>query len=198
MKNYELLAILPGTLSEDEVEPLVKKIQDTIEQNSANDVKIKDMGKNRLAYPVKHIRYGYFQLFTFEAEADSVNTIQAKLKLIPELLRSLVTIYDPKKRKENKISYVTDQSGMTTIKRERFVKRPEARNQPLTQVQAEEKQEESKEEKHTIDSLPEEEVSEEKENRPVAAVSAARDKKIDLEDIDAQLDKILEGDIGGV
>ena len=39
MKNYELLCILPGTLSEDEVDPMVKQIEDVINKNGGESLK---------------------------------------------------------------------------------------------------------------------------------------------------------------
>lgn len=101
MQHYELLSVLPGTLSEQEVGPAVEQVQTLITANGGSNVVVRDMGKSRLAYPMKHIRYGYFHLFLFEAEPDKVPDIKEKLRLSGGLLRILINIYNPAKR-ENK------------------------------------------------------------------------------------------------
>ncbi|MFH1946624.1 MAG: 30S ribosomal protein S6 [Candidatus Magasanikbacteria bacterium] len=105
MQNYELLLILPGTLSEDEVDPLVEKISKIIEEAGASNLSIEKLEKRRLAYPIKHIRYGYFNLVYFEAESEKVVEIQEKLRLIPELLRALVQKTDPEKQTNRTIKF---------------------------------------------------------------------------------------------
>ena len=80
MQNYELLFILPGTLSEDEVPALVNTVKEVLVESGVQNLEHKDMGKSRLAYPIKHIRYGYFHLAHFEAEGKSVEDVKVKLK----------------------------------------------------------------------------------------------------------------------
>lgn len=105
MQNYELLLILPGTLSEDEVDPLVEKVSKVIEDNGGANLSVEKIEKRRLAYPIKHIRYGYFNLAYFEAEPEVVLAIQNKLLLIPELLRVLVQKHNPAIQKSRTIKF---------------------------------------------------------------------------------------------
>ena len=59
MKKYELLVILPGTLDEGEVGVKISEITAMVGELSEG-AKSEAMGKNRLAYPIKQVRYGYF------------------------------------------------------------------------------------------------------------------------------------------
>lgn len=102
MKNYELLCVLPGTLSDEEVTPVIANVVSIIEENGGSNVKKEDRGKSRLAYPMKHIRYGYVHIFTFEAETASIPAIQAKLRLESSLLRAMINVFDPAMREEKK------------------------------------------------------------------------------------------------
>lgn len=101
-KHYELLSILPGTLAESEVNPIVGTITDTISKSGAETITHEDLGKSRLSYPMKHIRYGYFHLFTFEAAPEMIPALQEKLGLMPNLLRALISIYNPQNRTQIK------------------------------------------------------------------------------------------------
>lgn len=101
-KHYELLSILPGTLAESEVSPIVGNITDTLSKSGAETITHEDLGKSRLSYPMKHIRYGYFHLFTFEAAPEMIPAMQEKLGLMPNLLRALISIYNPQNRTQMK------------------------------------------------------------------------------------------------
>ena len=79
MNHYELLFVLPGTLSENETEPLVNKIKTIIEKNGGQKLTVAELEKRRLAYPMKHIRYGYFGLAYFEAEPEMVKKMEQDL-----------------------------------------------------------------------------------------------------------------------
>lgn len=93
MTNYEMLAVLPGTLTEVEAAPVVKTIKETVERLGATNMVLHDMGKSRLAYPMKHIRYGYFYIVQFSAEPTQIKEIEQKVRLINNILRLVVQTY---------------------------------------------------------------------------------------------------------
>ncbi|OGH66017.1 MAG: 30S ribosomal protein S6 [Candidatus Magasanikbacteria bacterium RIFCSPHIGHO2_02_FULL_41_13] len=95
MKNYELLAVLPGTLTETEAHEIAGQIKDAVEKNGGSSLAMEYNGKSRLSYPMRHIRYGYFFLFTFEAIEKDIQVIQQKIRLVPQVLRFLCKIYNP-------------------------------------------------------------------------------------------------------
>ena len=72
MKTYELFFIVPGTLTEDEVAPEVQTVEAAVAAIGATNVTTASLGKAKLAYPIQHIRYGYFYTITFTAEPTSV------------------------------------------------------------------------------------------------------------------------------
>lgn len=115
MQQYELLCVLPGTIAEDEVPALVEQVKTVLTEQGATDVSVEDKGKSRLAYPMKHIRYGYFHFFTFRSEPQVIPAVQDKLRLMRELLRSLVTKVDPEKREQKQaaMARMTRQSEQT-------------------------------------------------------------------------------------
>jgi len=98
MKHYELLAILPGTLTEAEVTPMVDSLKETIEKFGGAEITAHDMGKSRLAYPMAHIRYGYFFLLHFTADVAKINEIKNRLDLVSGVLRIVIRTYDPDKK----------------------------------------------------------------------------------------------------
>ena len=95
MTNYEMLVVLPGTMTEAEANPVIQTIKETMEKQGAQQLVINDMGKSRLAYPMKHIRYGYYYILQFSAETQSIQEIQNRIRLISNILRMTLKTYDP-------------------------------------------------------------------------------------------------------
>lgn len=163
LKKYELLLVLPGTLDEKEVGKQVQEIKESVALNS-QDVELNNLGKVRLAYPIKQIRYGYYYTLIFNAEPEAVKVISEKLRLRADVLRSMVTLFNTNVTAAKKIVYSTNEVGLTTM------------------MEKEEGQE----------------VVEEKP-APIAPVKEVpmKDKeetKVDLKDIDAKLNAILENE----
>ena len=114
MKKYELLLVLPGTLDEKEAEKLVQEIKASVSANS-QDVELNNLGKVRLAYPIKQIRYGYYYTLVFNAEAADVKVISEKLRLRTDVLRSMISHFNPNVTAAKKIVYSTNEVGVTTM-----------------------------------------------------------------------------------
>lgn len=114
MNKYELLLVLPGTLDEKEVGKLVQEIKDSVSVNS-QDVELNNLGKVRLAYPIKQIRYGYYYTLVFNAEPEAVKTISEKLRLRADVLRSMISHFNTNVTAAKKITYSTNEVGVTTM-----------------------------------------------------------------------------------
>lgn len=197
MQNYELLFILPGTMSDDEVAPVIEKVKSVVINNSGTNWELEPMEKRRLAYPMKHIRYGYFYLAFFQAGPEAVVKTRAELRLLPELLRSLVSKFDPEKQKFHKIDFsqapqlfVDGAKVAVEINAVSAIKAPvDVVNQVVTATAVEDKAVETRED------AKEEESEESKKEK----MTSKRGKKpIDLAEIDKKLDEILNLDLSNV
>lgn len=89
-----MLAVLPGTLTETEVAPLVASLKELVAKFGGAEIEAHDMGKSRLAYPLNHIRYGYFSLIRFQAPAEKLNEMKNRIDLSGLTLRTVITAYD--------------------------------------------------------------------------------------------------------
>ena len=189
---YELFCILPGTLTEEESNAKIQSILDIMKENGAEDVKTKEGGKSRLAYPMKHIRYGYFYTILFTTDTTQIATIKEKLRLVTDILRTMLHVYNEEEynKKEAKIQKMKQRSERFSQKKVEKQEAPKEERKPVkkegvkpaaeapTETKADVK-EEAKEE-----SAPQEEV-----------VPKVEEKKQDIEDINKKLDEILEKDL---
>ena len=114
MQKYELLLILPGTLDDIEAEKRLGEVVEVVKEHSGS-VETNNQGKNRLAYPVKQIRYGYFYTIVFEAEPAKARELQDKLRLMRDLLRAMITHFNTNVSTSQKINYTTNAIGVTTM-----------------------------------------------------------------------------------
>ncbi len=110
MKKYELLLVLPGTLDEKEAENRSNEILSAVKEY-ATEAEIASMGKMRLAYPIKQIRYGYFYTVIFGAETKELKALQTKLELMRDLLRAIISVYNPNYTPASKMSFTTTITG---------------------------------------------------------------------------------------
>ncbi len=98
MNHYQLLCIFPGTLAETEVSGAVGQVRELIATEGGTLVEAEDLGKRRLAYPMKQIRYGYYHHLFFQAESEHILRIKKKLPLMETLLRIMIFTYNPSGR----------------------------------------------------------------------------------------------------
>jgi len=189
MTQYELLCVLPGTLSEEEVGPMVAQVQAVLTENGATDIQAVDMGKSRLTYPMRHIRYGYFRTFYFAAEPESVQKMQNKLRLMRELLRALITVDHPEKRAEYAEKKAAGQRRSAAHKqaKEKAAAPAKKEEAPKAAAPAKEEKKESASAKATAD---EGEVKTETPETKETAKPA-----VDMQEIDKKLDALLESDM---
>jgi len=114
MKKYELLFVLPGTLDEKEAEARAQEILALVKEH-ASDAELHNLGKSRLAYPIKQIRYGYYYTIVFTCEPAGLKVVQEKINLMRDILRTMISYFNTNLTSAQRISYTTDSSGITTM-----------------------------------------------------------------------------------
>jgi len=94
MKNdlpfYELTYIISGNLPEDQHPPVLEKVSSLLNQAQAQIVLNEDLGKKKLAYPIKNLRHGFYKTMTFYLEPAKLKAIENELKLENKILRFLI------------------------------------------------------------------------------------------------------------
>ena len=171
-------------MAEDETAPVIEKVKQLVVNNGGTDWELEPLEKKRLAYPMKHIRYGYFYLAFFRAEPAAAAKVKTELRLMPELLRSLVGKFNPEKQKQRRIDFgQLLPLGAETV-------RPSANIEAVAMGVGTEQ---------TIASIaqPVKEVVHEDAIEEKAAVKKIK-KPVDLDEIDKKLDEILDLDLGSV
>ena len=179
-----MLCVLPGTMTEEEIKSNVDVISQTVVKHSPENVTVEDMGKSRLAYPINHIRYGYFQLFRFNLEKEKINQLEKDIRLLDKMLRVSIAICDPNNTTHYKLAL--DPTAPSAP--------PKPEREERGRTRHHEKETKTEDVKKTEEKVEVVEPVEKKETEPVVAKKTT----ISVEDIDKKLDEILQDDMDKV
>jgi len=96
MQKYELLFIVPAKFTETELSGEADKIKAVVTAAGASVAESHDLGRRKLAYPIKNVRNGNYFLFFIESEQAAIAKLNEMLRLSTDILRHLITVRDPK------------------------------------------------------------------------------------------------------
>ena len=168
MRGYELLYIVGTQFTDQEIVDIQGKINTLLEEAGAKVFKSENLGKIKLAYPIKKIRHGSYVLAYFDAQTSVLADLNRRLVLHDEVLRHtlLERPAGALERTFELASYVAPLSE--EAKPEKELKRTSTRT--------------------VSKKAPELQLA-----PPTPA--SARESSMSMEELDRKLDKILEGDI---
>jgi small subunit ribosomal protein S6 len=92
MRTYELLYIIPATLTDEEVAQTETDILALVQKYGGATKESRRLGKFKFAYIVKKIRHGYYVLVYFDAEPEIVAKINEALRIHERVVRHLILL----------------------------------------------------------------------------------------------------------
>jgi small subunit ribosomal protein S6 len=90
MKRYEVMFILKPDLDKAGQDKILGHIQELVAKHKGTINETKEMGKNRLAYPLKKNKEGVYYLINFSITPDAIDSIKKSLVLNESMLRLMV------------------------------------------------------------------------------------------------------------
>jgi small subunit ribosomal protein S6 len=81
--------ILRPDLAEDQVQEQIRKYQEFLQNNGAEDVQVQIRGKKRLAYPIKKFQDGIYVLMNYQADGSQITSLERAMRLSEEVIRYL-------------------------------------------------------------------------------------------------------------
>ncbi len=177
MNQYELLYIVPTQYTDQEVDEIQVKISGIVEKVGGTVSSSKNLGKIRLAYPIKKVRHGSYVLVYFESKPESIKELNRLLGLSEEMLRHTIVTRVPgfEEREFELTSYVA----------------------PLSEEAREQKREarEHKKVKPIAPVAPAPAPAPTPIAPPAPSAETPEESKMTMEELDKKLDAILEDDI---
>lgn len=113
MERYELIYVVTPTAEEKDLSAISAHVEKLITAKKGKILSRQDVGKRKIATPIKGQRYGYYFLWQFDCEPRPLKELEKELKVIEQIIRSMIIHYDEKTLRKmatarEKASYVTD------------------------------------------------------------------------------------------
>ncbi len=119
MNHYEFFGILNGTYADTEVGALVSLLEETIKKHTETIHYVQNLGRRKLAYPIKHQGHGTYVLIEFDADGEAIKKLDRLFRLTNELLRHCIvrrkTVGNPlplERKEEESRPRAFDRTGM--------------------------------------------------------------------------------------
>jgi len=80
MPQYELMYILAGSISDDQIPEVSAQINQYVADFGGTDIRDNQLGKKKLAYPIKKTKNGFYGVLDFSMDAKKVNDLDAKIR----------------------------------------------------------------------------------------------------------------------
>ena len=90
MNKYELMYILVNTLSDEEKDGMIEKVNALITKNGGVVESVDKIGSKKLAYEINKKHDGYYVLVNFSAESSVPATVTSTLRITENVLRYIV------------------------------------------------------------------------------------------------------------
>ena len=89
MNKYELVLVVNAKIEDDARVATVEKVKEYITSFGGTITNVDEWGKKRLAYEIQKMREGYYYFIHFEADATAPAEIEARLRIMDNVLRFL-------------------------------------------------------------------------------------------------------------
>lgn len=88
--HYELLTIVTGSVSDTEIDGVRANLEELLKKHTSAIHYTHNLGRRKLAYPIKHQGNGTYLLCEFDADGESIKKLERALALTTEILRHCI------------------------------------------------------------------------------------------------------------
>lgn len=90
MDKYEIMFIVKNTIDDEANKKVADTLKDLITTDKGNIIEFKEMGKRKLAYPIKKELTGTYYVMNVEAKHETIKEFDRKVRLNENVLRHLI------------------------------------------------------------------------------------------------------------
>lgn len=174
MPRYELCYILAAQVSDDQVPGVTEQIRQFVSDFGGTEISEEQLGKKKLAYPIKKTRNGFYVVVTFTMDSRKVNALEAKIRTqTATVIRHLLINLDEH----------LERSEKDKVAQSKLTHRPGEEEGQTTPTPA------------PAAPAPKEVVAEKPQEAVAAEIAAEEPAEISSEDLDKQIEAALSEDI---
>ncbi|MBE6156091.1 MAG: 30S ribosomal protein S6 [Firmicutes bacterium] len=90
MDRYEIMFIVKNTIEDEAVKKEADTLQGLITSDKGKIIEFKEMGKRKLAYPIKKELTGTYYVMTVSAKHETIKEFDRKVLINENILRHLI------------------------------------------------------------------------------------------------------------
>ena len=94
MAKYELAVVVNAKIEDDARAAVIEKVQKYVTRFGGQISDVEEWGKKRLVYEVQKMREGFYYFIHFEAETTAPAEIEARLRIMENVIRYLCVRQD--------------------------------------------------------------------------------------------------------
>ena len=94
MNKYELVLVVNAKIEDDARAAVVEKAKAYVTRFGGTVTEVEDWGKKKLAYEIQKMKEGFFYFIQFDAAGTAPAEIEARVRIMDNVLRYLVVRQD--------------------------------------------------------------------------------------------------------
>lgn len=95
MPRYELMYLLGSQIADTDIPSVTSSVLKFVEDFGGTDVVEEQLGKKKLAYPIKKTRNGHYVVVTFTMDSQKINQLDARIRTQDQsIIRYLIVNID--------------------------------------------------------------------------------------------------------
>lgn len=91
-RDYELVYVVRPDISDDNLDPVVEKVNQLITSRDGTVSGVERWGKRKLAYPIKHFTEGHYVLTNLKMAPTANKELESNLQIAEEIIRFLIIV----------------------------------------------------------------------------------------------------------
>jgi small subunit ribosomal protein S6 len=102
-RTYEVMYIVDPDASDENIGKLNETIGQLIEKEGGTIVRIDDVGRRKMAYPIKKKTEGYYVLYEVEGSGQEIAELERRMRVNDLIIRFVTVRVDEDRKKADKI-----------------------------------------------------------------------------------------------
>ncbi len=90
--HYEMLFIVPNKFTEEEAKKIIEKVKTIIKEEGGEVTYDEYWGKKKMMYEIEHYNHGYYALYEFNLEGESLAAVDKKIRMSRDILRHQIVV----------------------------------------------------------------------------------------------------------
>jgi small subunit ribosomal protein S6 len=107
-RTYEVMYIVDTDTADDKIEKLNEAVGKLIEKEGGTIIRMDDIGRRRMAYPIKKKTDGYYVLFEIEGSGQEILELERRMRVNDMIVRYVTVRVDEDRKKADKIQAKRD------------------------------------------------------------------------------------------